>query len=73
MTFQQARRHSTRRTTRAGADTARRGLAERLTLSVSALDPRAAAGLMHRIGASPELHDVLAPLFGALLRERKAA
>ena len=30
-------------------------------------------GLQDRIGASPELLDVLAPLVGMLLRERKAA
>jgi len=56
-----------------GADTVRRGLEERLKVSVTAVDPRDAAGLMDRIGASPELLDVLAPLVGALLRERKAA
>lgn len=56
-----------------GADTVRRGLEERLKVSVTAVDPREAAGLMDRIGASPELLDVLAPLVGALLRERKAA
>jgi hypothetical protein len=44
-----------------------------LKVSVTAVDPREAAGLMDRIGASPELLDVLAPLVGALLRERKAA
>ena len=56
-----------------GADTVRRGLEERLKVGVVAVDPREAAGLMDRIGASPELLDVLAPLVGALLRDRKAA
>jgi len=56
-----------------GADTVRRGLEERLKVSVTAVDPREAAGLVDRIGASAELLDVLAPLVGALLRERKAA
>ena len=56
-----------------GADSMRRGLEERLKVSVSAVDPREAAALQDRIGASAELLDVLAPLVGALLRERKAA
>ena len=56
-----------------GADTVRRGLEERLKVSVSAVDPREAAALQDRIGASAGLLDVLAPLVGALLRERKAA
>jgi len=56
-----------------GADAMRRGLEERLKVSVSAVDPREAAALQDRIGASAELLDVLAPLVGALLRERKAA
>lgn len=56
-----------------GADTLRRGLEERLQVAVEAVDPRGAAALLDRIGASPELLDVLAPLIGMLLRERKAA
>jgi Tfp pilus assembly PilM family ATPase len=56
-----------------GADQVRRSLQERLKVSVDAVDPRAAAGLQDRIGASPELLDVLAPLVGILVRERKAA
>jgi Tfp pilus assembly PilM family ATPase len=56
-----------------GADTVRRGLEERLRISVESVDPRNAAALQDRISASPELLDVLAPLVGALLRERKAA
>ena len=56
-----------------GADTVRRGLEERLRVSVESVDPRGAAALQDRIGASAELLDVLAPLVGALMRERKAA
>jgi hypothetical protein len=56
-----------------GADSVRRGLEERLRVNVEAVDPRGAAGLQDRIGASAELLDVLAPLVGMLLRERKAA
>jgi Tfp pilus assembly PilM family ATPase len=56
-----------------GADSVRRGLEERLRVSVESVDPRAAAALQDRIGASPELLDVLAPLVGILMRERKAA
>ena len=56
-----------------GADSVRRGLEERLRISVEPVDPREAAGLTDRIGASAELLDVLAPLVGVLLRERKAA
>jgi hypothetical protein len=55
------------------ADRLRRGLEERLRVSVEPVDPRAAAGLQDRIGASAELLDVLAPLVGMLLRERQAA
>jgi len=56
-----------------GADSIRRGLEERLRVTVEPVDPRGAAGLQDRIGASPELLDVLAPLIGTLLRERTAA
>ena len=56
-----------------GAENVRRGLEERLKVSVESVDPRAAAGLQDRIGASAELLDVLAPLIGILMRERKAA
>lgn len=55
-----------------GADSVRR-LEERLRVSVEAVDPRGAAALQDRIGASPELLDVLSPLVGMLLRERKVA
>jgi hypothetical protein len=56
-----------------GADSIRRGLEDRLRVSVEAVDPRTAAALQDRIGASPELLDVLAPLVGMLTREGKAA
>lgn len=56
-----------------GADSVRRDLEQRLRIGVEAVDPRAAAALQDRIAASPELLDVLAPLVGMLLRERRAA
>ena len=56
-----------------GAESVRRDLEQRLKIGVEAVDPRAAAALQDRIAASPELLDVLAPLVGMLLRERKAA
>ena len=56
-----------------GAESVRRDLEQRLRMNVEAVDPRTAAALQDRIAASPELLDVLAPLVGMLLRERKAA
>ena len=56
-----------------GAETVRRGLEERLGVSVESVDPRTAASLQDRIGASPELLDVLAPLVGMAMRERTVA
>jgi Tfp pilus assembly PilM family ATPase len=56
-----------------GADSIRRGIEERLRIGVQAVDPRGAARIADRIDASPELLDMLAPLVGMLLRERKAA
>jgi Tfp pilus assembly PilM family ATPase len=56
-----------------GAESVRRDLEQRLRIAVEAVDPRGAASLQNRIGASPELLDVLAPLVGMLLRERRAA
>jgi hypothetical protein len=56
-----------------GAESVRRDLEQRLRIGVEAVDPRSAAALQDRIAASPELLDVLAPLVGMLLRERKAA
>lgn len=55
-----------------GAESVRRGLQERLGIGVESVDPRHAAALVDRIGASPELLDVLAPLAGMLLREGRA-
>lgn len=56
-----------------GADNVRRGLEERLGVSVDAVDPRATAALQDRIGASADLLDTLAPLVGMLMRERRVA
>jgi Tfp pilus assembly PilM family ATPase len=56
-----------------GAESVRSDLEQRLKIGVEAVDPRHAAALQDRIAASPELLDVLAPLVGMLLRERKAA
>jgi Tfp pilus assembly PilM family ATPase len=56
-----------------GSESVRRGLEERLGVSVDAVDPRGTAALQDRIGASPELLDVLAPLVGMLMREREVA
>ena len=57
----------------AGADALRRGLEERLGLTVEAVDPRGAASLIDRINPSADLLDALAPLVGILLREQRAA
>jgi Tfp pilus assembly PilM family ATPase len=56
-----------------GAESVRRGLEERLRVNVESVDPRSAAGLQDRIGASAELLDVLSPLIGMLVRERRVA
>ena len=56
-----------------GAESVRRGLEERLGINVESVDPRGAAALVDRIGASPELLDVLAPLVGMLRRETRVA
>ena len=56
-----------------GAESVRRGLEERLRIGVESVDPRHAAALVDRIGASPELLDVLAPLVGMLVREGRMA
>lgn len=53
-------------------DPTRRDLAARLGREVELVDPRGAAGLAERIGASPELLDRLAPLVGVLCRARAA-
>lgn len=56
-----------------GAESVRRGLEERLRIGVESVDPRQAAALPDRIGASQEVLDVLAPLVGVLLREGRVA
>lgn len=52
-------------------DLARIHLEERLGLSVEPIDPTQAATLTDRIGTTPDLLDVLAPLVGMLLRTRQ--
>jgi Tfp pilus assembly PilM family ATPase len=56
-----------------GAENVRRGLEERLRIGVESVDPRQAATLVDRIGATPELLDLLAPLAGMLVREGRVA
>jgi len=56
-----------------GADSVRRDLETRLGIGVESVDPRTAAALVDRIGASPELADALAPLVGVLRRDGRAA
>ncbi len=48
-------------------------LERRLGMSVEAVDPTRAAGLIDRITTAPALLDTLAPLVGVLLRDREAA
>jgi Tfp pilus assembly PilM family ATPase len=57
----------------AGADSVRRDLETRLGIGVESVDPRTAAALTDRIGASPDLADALAPLVGVLRRDGRAA
>jgi type IV pilus assembly protein PilM len=54
------------------ADYLRRALEQRLGTKVDAVDPRHAAALADRIGATTDLLDTLAPLVGLLARERAA-
>jgi hypothetical protein len=56
----------------AGADQARRALAERLNAKVEPLDLSGVATLADRISASPGLVDQLAPLVGVLAGEPAA-
>jgi Tfp pilus assembly PilM family ATPase len=56
-----------------GTEPVRRAVEARIGITVEPVDPRGAAALQDRIGASPELLDTLAPLTGVLLREAKAA
>jgi Tfp pilus assembly PilM family ATPase len=53
-------------------DEVRRGLEQRLALTVDVVDVRAAAALTDRISAAPALLDSLAPLAGLLLRGAEA-
>ena len=52
-------------------DDLRRSLEERVAMTVETIDPRAAAAIADRIGATPTLLDTLAPLVGLLLRDRE--
>jgi len=54
-------------------DDLRRHLEERLTTAVDAVDPRAAVSIGDRIMPSPALLDMMTPLVGLLLRDRKPA
>jgi Tfp pilus assembly PilM family ATPase len=56
-----------------GADALRRSLEERVGVNVEAVDLRGVAALQDRINAAPDLLDMLAPLVGMLVRDRKAA
>ena len=51
----------------------RQTIEDRLTAPVSTVDPRAAVTIADRIKAAPALLDMLTPLVGLLLRDRKAA
>jgi Tfp pilus assembly PilM family ATPase len=51
----------------------RQTIEDRLTAPVSTVDPRAAVTIADRISAAPALLDILTPLVGLLLRDRKAA
>jgi hypothetical protein len=57
----------------ADVDALRKGLEERLRLSIELVDVRAMAALTDRIDAPAALLDRLAPLVGVLLRVQKAA
>jgi hypothetical protein len=52
-------------------ETSRRDLEKRLETAVEQIDPTAMVSLSDRIGTTPELTDVLAPLAGTLLRTHK--
>jgi len=55
------------------AEGLRRQIEERLGVRVEPLDVRGAVTLRDRIGASPDLLDLIAPAVGVLLRDRPAA
>jgi hypothetical protein len=50
---------------------ARQNLETRLGTPVEPIDPTSTASLSHRIGVTPDLLDVLAPLTGMLLRTQR--
>jgi type IV pilus assembly protein PilM len=54
-------------------DHARRSLEDRLGVSIEAIDPTKVATLNDRIGVTPELMDVLAPLAGIMMRTQREA
>ena len=56
----------------ADLDHVRRSLEERLAKPVDTVDPRAAVSIANRIAPSPALLDMLTPLVGLLLRDRKS-
>ena len=56
----------------ADLDHVRRSLEERLAKRVDTVDPRAAVSIANRIAPSPALLDMLTPLVGLLLRDRKS-
>jgi hypothetical protein len=49
-------------------EVAQRSIEDRLEIAVDSVDPVRTAALTDRIGASPELANVLAPLVGVLRR-----
>jgi type IV pilus assembly protein PilM len=57
----------------AGADALCRSLEDRLGLTVQMVDPRRAATVAEAVPSTNQLRDVLAPLVGILLRDRKVA
>ncbi len=56
-----------------GAEAVRRGIEERLGVTVETVDARLAARMPDGIPAGPDVLDVLAPLVGVLRRDRKVA
>ena len=56
-----------------GAEAVRRGFEERLGIRMKTVDPRVAAPVADRIDASPAALDLLAPLVGLLVREKRVA
>jgi hypothetical protein len=56
-----------------GAEAVRQGLEQRLGIRAKSVDPRVAAPVADRIDVSPDALDLLAPLVGLLVRERRVA